>query len=97
LACDKFHFSGGFARDALRRDLALGLLHRSKQLLKEIAEAVGFQSEKMPLRAFKTWTGDECCFQGRCLSCEFGALQQNRPGNSAMLLNTTLAPASSRA
>ena len=44
-------------KDAVRRDLALDLLHRSKKPLKQIAEAVGFQSEKSFLRAFKTWTG----------------------------------------
>jgi AraC-like DNA-binding protein len=44
-------------KDAVRRDLALDLLHRSKKPLKQIAEAVGFQSEKSFLRAFKNWTG----------------------------------------
>ena len=44
-------------KDAVRRDLAQDLLHRSKKPLKQIAEAVGFQSEKSFLRAFKNWTG----------------------------------------
>jgi AraC-like DNA-binding protein len=44
-------------KDAVRRDLALDMLHRSKKPLKQIAEAVGFQNEKSFLRAFKTWTG----------------------------------------
>jgi AraC-like DNA-binding protein len=44
-------------KDAVRRDLALDLLNRSKKPLKQIAEAVGFQSEKSFLRAFKNWTG----------------------------------------
>ena len=44
-------------KNAVRRDLALDLLHRSKKPLKQIAEAVGFQSEKSFLRAFKNWTG----------------------------------------
>ena len=44
-------------KDAVRRDLALDLLHRSHKPLKQIAEAVGFQSEKSFLRAFKGWTG----------------------------------------
>jgi AraC-like DNA-binding protein len=44
-------------KDTVRRDLALDLLHRSKKPLKQIAEAVGFQSEKSFLRAFKAWTG----------------------------------------
>jgi AraC-like DNA-binding protein len=44
-------------KDAVRRDMALDLLHRSKKPLKQIAEAAGFQSEKSFLRAFKNWTG----------------------------------------
>ena len=44
-------------KDAVRRELALGLLHRSKKPIKQIAEAVGFQSEKSFIRAFKGWTG----------------------------------------
>jgi AraC-like DNA-binding protein len=44
-------------KDAVRRELALDLLHRSQKPLKQIAEAVGFQSEKSFIRAFKGWTG----------------------------------------
>jgi AraC-like DNA-binding protein len=44
-------------KDAVRRALALDLLHRSRKPLKQIAEAVGFQSEKSFTRAFKGWTG----------------------------------------
>jgi AraC-like DNA-binding protein len=44
-------------KDAVRRDLALGLLNRSQKPLKQIAAAVGFKSEKSFIRAFKTWTG----------------------------------------
>jgi AraC-like DNA-binding protein len=44
-------------KDAVRRALALDLLHRSQKPLKQIAEAVGFLSEKSFIRAFKGWTG----------------------------------------
>jgi AraC-like DNA-binding protein len=44
-------------KDAVRHTLALDLLHRSQKPLKQIAEAVGFQSEKSFIRAFKGWTG----------------------------------------
>ena len=44
-------------KDAVRRDLAVALLQRSQKPLKQIAEAVGFQSEKSFIRAFRNWTG----------------------------------------
>jgi AraC-like DNA-binding protein len=44
-------------KDAVRRDLAITLLQRSQRPLKQIAEAVGFKSEKSFIRAFRTWTG----------------------------------------
>ena len=44
-------------KDAVRRDLAMDLLHRSNKPLKQIAAAVGFQSEKSFMRAFRGWTG----------------------------------------
>lgn len=44
-------------KDAVRRDLALNLLQRSQRPLKQIADAVGFRSEKSFMRAFKAWTG----------------------------------------
>jgi len=44
-------------KDAVRRDLATELLHRSHKPLKQIAQAVGFQNEKSFMRAFKLWTG----------------------------------------
>ena len=44
-------------KDAVRREQALTLLHRSGKPLKQIAEAVGFKNEKSFIRAFKTWTG----------------------------------------
>ena len=44
-------------KDAVRRDLAIELLHRSQRPLKQIAQAVGFQNEKSFIRAFKGWTG----------------------------------------
>jgi AraC-like DNA-binding protein len=44
-------------KDAVRRDLAIDLLHRSQRPLKQIAQAVGFQNEKSFIRAFKGWTG----------------------------------------
>lgn len=44
-------------KDEVRRDRAIELLHRTRQPIKEIANQVGFRSEKSFLRAFKTWTG----------------------------------------
>ena len=44
-------------KDAVRRDLAIDLLHRSQRPLKQIAQAAGFQNEKSFIRAFKGWTG----------------------------------------
>ena len=44
-------------KDTVRREMALDLLHRSRKPIKQIAEAVGFQSEKSFIRAFKGWTG----------------------------------------
>ena len=44
-------------KDAVRRDLAIELLHRSQRPLKQIAQAAGFQNEKSFIRAFKGWTG----------------------------------------
>lgn len=44
-------------KDAVRRDLAIGQLQRSQRPLKQIAQTVGFKSEKSFIRAFKNWTG----------------------------------------
>ena len=44
-------------KDAVRRDLAMGLLLRTHRPIKQIAAEVGFQNEKSFMRAFKTWTG----------------------------------------
>ena len=44
-------------KDAVRRDVAMTQLQRSKRPLKQIAEAAGFQNEKSFIRAFKGWTG----------------------------------------
>jgi AraC-like DNA-binding protein len=44
-------------KDAVRRDLALDLLNRSQRPLKQIADALGFKSEKSFIRAFRSWTG----------------------------------------
>ena len=44
-------------KDAVRRELALDLLLKSRRPLKQIAERVGFTNEKSFLRAFKGWTG----------------------------------------
>lgn len=44
-------------KDEARRDRAVELLTRSKQGIKQIAQAVGYQNEKSFSRAFKAWTG----------------------------------------
>jgi len=44
-------------KDQVRRDLACDQLLRSARAIKQIAEAVGFRSEKSFIRAFKAWTG----------------------------------------
>jgi AraC-like DNA-binding protein len=45
-------------KDEVRRDRALTLLQRSdKPLIKQVAEAAGFQNEKSFVRAFRGWTG----------------------------------------
>jgi AraC-like DNA-binding protein len=44
-------------KDEARRDLAAELLRRTRQPLKQVAEAVGFGHEKSFARAFKSWTG----------------------------------------
>lgn len=45
-------------KDAVRRERALALLHRTHQPIKRIALACGFASEKSFMRAFRQWTGD---------------------------------------
>jgi AraC-like DNA-binding protein len=44
-------------KDAVRRERAQTLLLRTQRPLKQVAQAVGFQSEKSFIRAFKGWTG----------------------------------------
>lgn len=44
-------------KDAVRRELATDLLLRTRQPIKQVAQAAGFQSEKSFIRAFKGWTG----------------------------------------
>ena len=44
-------------KDAVRRELAMAQLNRSQRPIKQIAELVGFKSEKSFIRAFKGWTG----------------------------------------
>jgi AraC-like DNA-binding protein len=44
-------------KDEARRDKALDLLRRTEKSIKQIAQAVGFQSEKSFARAFQSWTG----------------------------------------
>jgi AraC-like DNA-binding protein len=44
-------------KDAVHRDLAIGLLLRSQRPIKQVAAEVGFQNEKSFMRAFKGWTG----------------------------------------
>ena len=44
-------------KDAVRRDVAVAQLQRSRRPVKQIAELAGFQNEKSFIRAFKGWTG----------------------------------------
>ena len=44
-------------KDAVRRDVAVAQLQRSKRPIKQIAALAGFQNEKSFIRAFKSWTG----------------------------------------
>ncbi|QOZ77927.1 ATP-dependent acyl-CoA ligase [Bradyrhizobium sp. CCBAU 53351] len=44
-------------KDEARRDKAIDLLRRTEKSIKQIAQAVGFQSEKSFARAFQSWTG----------------------------------------
>jgi AraC-like DNA-binding protein len=44
-------------KDAVRRDVAVAQLQRSKRPIKQIAALAGFQNEKSFIRAFKNWTG----------------------------------------
>ncbi len=44
-------------KDEVRRTRALELLQRSDRPLKQVAQAVGFGSEKSFIRAFRGWTG----------------------------------------
>ena len=53
-------------KDAVRRDVAVAQLQRSKRPIKQIAALAGFQNEKSFIRAFKTWTGQTPdAFRGR--------------------------------
>jgi AraC-like DNA-binding protein len=45
-------------KDEARRDRAMDLLNRSSRPIKQIAQAVGFRSEKSFARAFRQWTGE---------------------------------------
>lgn len=44
-------------KDEMRRRRAMELLQRSPQAIKQVAQAVGFASEKSFMRAFRAWTG----------------------------------------
>jgi AraC-like DNA-binding protein len=44
-------------KDEARRDKAIDLLRRTERSIKQIAQAVGFRSEKSFARAFRSWTG----------------------------------------
>ena len=44
-------------KDAVRRERAIELLLRTQKPNKQLAEAVGFTSEKSFIRAFRGWTG----------------------------------------
>ena len=44
-------------KDAVRRERASELLHRTNKPIKQVAEAAGFQNEKSFIRAFRGWTG----------------------------------------
>ena len=44
-------------KDAVRRERASELLHRTSRPIKQVAEAAGFQNEKSFIRAFRGWTG----------------------------------------
>ena len=44
-------------KDSVRRDKAVDLLLRTRRPIKQIADEVGFLSEKSFIRAFKAWTG----------------------------------------
>ena len=44
-------------KDEARRDQAVALLARSRKPIKQVAQAVGFASEKSFARAFRQWTG----------------------------------------
>lgn len=44
-------------KDEARREQALELLQRTRRPVKQVAQAVGFASEKSFARAFKAWTG----------------------------------------
>jgi AraC-like DNA-binding protein len=53
-------------KDAVRRDVAVAQLQRSKRPIKQIAALAGFQNEKSFIRAFKNWTGQTPdAFRGR--------------------------------
>ncbi len=44
-------------KDEVRCEHAIDLLQRSSRPVKQVAEAAGFQNEKIFIRAFKGWTG----------------------------------------
>lgn len=44
-------------KDEMRRRRAMELLQRSPQTIKQVAQAVGYASEKSFMRAFRGWTG----------------------------------------
>jgi len=44
-------------KDEVRQSRAVDLLRRTRQPIKQVAEATGFASEKSFIRAFRTWTG----------------------------------------
>jgi AraC-like DNA-binding protein len=44
-------------KDDVRRERAVALLHRTHRPIKQVAQEVGFRSEKSFIRAFRGWTG----------------------------------------
>jgi AraC-like DNA-binding protein len=45
-------------KDEVRQEQAMHLLRRTARPVKQVAQAVGFRSEKSFARAFRDWTGE---------------------------------------